>query len=86
MLHIGQQAAQFIPDHRIAFARMGLQSGSINYRDVAAAIADESGVLQFSGGLRNSFPAHTEHAGDQFLRDDQIMRWEAVKGRQQPAA
>ena len=53
---------------------------------MTAAIANETGVLQFSGGFRNAFPTHAQHAGDQFLCDDQFMRRDAIEGGQQPAA
>src|SRR5258705_12571594 len=47
---IGQQAAQFIPDHRVAFAGAGLQSGALEHFNSAAAIVDEACALQPAGG------------------------------------
>jgi len=72
MPYISQQASQFLPDHAVAFAGAGFQSGAIKDCNVAAAVTDEAGALQISGGLRNAFPSHAEHAGDQFLRHDQF--------------
>jgi hypothetical protein len=31
VLHVGQQAGQFLPDHGVALARAGLQSGAIKH-------------------------------------------------------
>jgi len=84
--HVGQQAAQFLLHHRVALAGVLLQSGALEHRDVPAAVADESGLLQFAGGLRDAFAAHAKHAGDQFLRHDQVIRGHAVERQQQPAA
>jgi hypothetical protein len=58
----------------------------IEHGDVAAPVADEAGALQFPGDLRNAFAAYPEHAGDQFMRHDQLFARQAIKRQQQPAA
>lgn len=75
---IGQQAVHFLLDDRVAFARAGLQSGTIKHGDVAATVTDKAGTLQFPGGFCNSFPAHAQHAGDQFLRHDQFVARQTI--------
>src|SRR5258706_5252902 len=83
---IGQQAAQFIPDHRVAFAGAGLQSGALEHFNSAAAIVDEACALQPASGRRDALAAHAEHAGDQLLRHDHLARADAIDRQQQPAA
>ncbi len=83
---LGQQPQQFLLDHRVAFARTGLQSRALEHLDVAAAVTDDAGTLQVSGSLGNPFPPHAEHARDQFLRHHQLARRDPVESEQQPAA
>ena len=61
---IGPQTDHFLFDHGVAFARAALQSASLEHRDVCTAVTNKPGMLQFRGRLSNTFPAHTEHAGD----------------------
>src|ERR1700722_20476407 len=64
--HVRQQAAQFLFHDGIALAGAGFQPGALEYRDVAAAVANQAGALQFSRGLRDAFPPYAEGARDQF--------------------
>jgi hypothetical protein len=84
--HIGQQSVYFLLDHGVAFACVGLQSGPIKHFDVATAVTDQARALQFPGRFCNAFSAHAEHAGDQFLRHDQLVRRQSIERQQQPAA
>src|SRR5688572_753873 len=56
--HVGEQTAQFLLDHVVALAHAKLQSGALEHCNVAAAAANETGLLQFPGGLGNAFAAH----------------------------
>ena len=49
MPHVGQQAVQFLLDHRVALAGARFQSGALDDRDVAAAVADIPRLLQTAG-------------------------------------
>ena len=66
---IGEQSKGFILDYAVAFARAGLQPVSVDHRDMAAAVTDQSFMLQFAGFFRDTFAAHTEHADDLFMCD-----------------
>ena len=56
---IGEQSKGFILDYAVAFARAGLQPVSVDHRDMAAAVTDQSFMLQFAGFFRDTFAAHT---------------------------
>jgi hypothetical protein len=79
MLHVEQQARQLFFDDAIALANLGLQSGPVKHRYVAAAVTNKTGTLQIPGGLGYAFPAHAERAGDELLRDDQFIRRHTIK-------
>src|SRR5665647_1378733 len=70
--HIAQQAIQFLFNHGIAFARVGLKSCPIKHHNVATSVTDKTVIPQFPGGLGHAFSAHTERAGDLFLRHNQL--------------
>ena len=71
---------EFLPDYLIAFTGVGFQSRPVKYRDVATAVANQTGALQFSGGFRDALAANAERAGNQFLGNDQFIRGQAIKG------
>ena len=50
VLHIGQQPTQFLFDHGVALARAHLQPDPVQHGNVAAAVANQTGVLQLPGG------------------------------------
>ena len=70
---VRKQAIAFLLDHRVALTRSGLQAGTIEHRDVAAIILNQTSLLQLAGGLGDTFATHTEHVGDQFLGHDQLV-------------
>ena len=76
----------FLLDYVVAFASVGLQPGPVNHRDMATAVTDQTFALQITGGFRDAFAAHAEHAGNQFLCHGQFIRRQSIQGQQQPAA
>jgi len=53
---------------------------------MAAAVMDQAGVLQMSGGYGYAFTAPTEHVGDELLGHEQFRTILAVVAQQQPTA
>jgi len=81
-----KQAVVLFLDHGVAFAGALLESGAINDRDVAALVADQSGLLQVAGGFSDALAAHAEHVGDQLLRHRQLIGIQPIQAQQQPPA
>jgi hypothetical protein len=52
---------------------------------VAAAAIDRAQLLKFAGCLGDTRAPHAEHAGDEFLRHDQLVRRCPIEREQQPA-
>src|ERR1039457_1358979 len=82
----GEQTILLAFDDGIALAYLCFQSGAIEYGNVAAAVMDQSRLLQLSSGLRDTLAAHAQHMSDQFLRHRQLIRGQPVEARQDPAA
>ena len=74
MVKRGEQAIEFRFDHLVALANPRFQSQSIQHRDVATSIINQSRFLQFFCGLCNAFAAHAQIVGDQFLGHGQLVR------------
>ena len=62
------------------------QPRAVQHIDVAAAVADDPRELQFERGGRDAFTAHTQQAGQQFLRHDQGFGGQTVQPQQEAAA
>ena len=60
-------------DHGITFAYLRLQFEAIQYRNVAAAVADQPRPLQSSSSFCDAFSAHAQHIGDPVLRQGQFV-------------
>ena len=52
----GQVNGDARPDQLITFARCVLESFPIEYRDFPPAARDQTGILQFPGGIRDGWP------------------------------
>lgn len=76
---IGEQASEFRFDCLVALAGPFLQSRPVKHRDMTTAVTNQTSVLQFPGGLRDAFAAHSERTGNQFLRYGQFIRGRSVK-------
>jgi len=58
----------------------------ISDSDLSALIPNQTGALQLSSGLRDSFTAHNHHVGNQLLRHGQLIRCQTIQAQQQPPA
>lgn len=60
----GKQAVALSLDHGIALAGPCFESRPIQYDDDAtAAVVNQTGLLQVSGGLGNTLATYTQHVG-----------------------
>jgi len=82
----GEQAPHFCPDNVIAFTGSTFQPGSLQYRNMATAVTDKAGMLQFSGGLGNALAAHAQRVGYQVLGHYHFTRRLLVKCGEEPPA
>ena len=80
------QAADFFFHHAIALAGANFQAAPVEHRNMPAPVADETLLLQSTGGFRDAFATHAEHVGHEFLRHDQFAGGNSVECHQQPAA
>lgn len=69
-----EQPVEFLFDYLVTLTDLCFQSLPVQNGYVATVIIDESRLLQFPGGLCNSFAADAQHIGDHFLRDRQFVR------------
>src|SRR5437773_12266328 len=69
----------------VAFARSRLEGFAVHDRDVAAAILDESGLLQGPGDERHGWTARAQHHRDELLRQRELILADTILSEQQPA-
>src|SRR6202158_2816936 len=69
----------------VASAGSGLESKPVKNRDIAAAVMDQTALLQRSRRLGDADSADAEHQGQDFVRDTEGARVRAILGHQQPA-
>jgi hypothetical protein len=62
-----------------------LQAAPIENGEVTTRVADQLAPPQQSGGLINACATHTQHGGNKFLRNIELIGARAVSGHQQPA-
>src|SRR5688572_9870187 len=72
-------------DDLVAAAGGRLETGAVEYADVAPAVADQLAPLQRAGGLGNGNPQHAQHVAEYLLRDTKIVGSHAVARHQEPA-
>jgi hypothetical protein len=84
--HVGEQASELLSDDFIAFTHPLLQARSIQDRDPATAVVNQSIILQLACCLGHALPPHPQHVCDQFLGHAQLIGRQAVQTEQQPAA
>src|SRR5579863_3078009 len=80
-----EQAIKFSLGNAVALAGMADQAAAVDDRDVAAVVADKAGALQSAGRNRNAGTLHAQHHGQEFLREQKLVRLHAVVRHQQPA-
>jgi len=70
----GQAQAVKLPFYDpITLARVGFQLGAIDNCNVATVVSYLPCLLQFSRDLRDTFAAHAQQPGYQFLRHHQLV-------------
>ena len=82
----GEQAIEFSFDDLVALTDLCFQALPVQYGDVATVVINQSRFLQSACGLRDAFTSHTQHIGDQFLGDGQLVRSKPVEALQEPPA
>lgn len=70
----------------MAFAGSGRKAHSINHSDVAATVANQTGVLQAACCLNDALAPDTERPGDLLLGHGYRTRRYSIKCRKQPTA
>ena len=68
-----QEAIAFLLDHGITLATQLFQLWPVQYRDLPTDVADNTELVQFTGGFGDPFSAHAEHVGDELLGHDQLV-------------
>jgi hypothetical protein len=72
-------------DDAVALARCGFQTFAVAHGDAPMRIANESGVLQCGGDDAQGRALHTEHDGEKFVAQLEILFVHCVMRREQPA-
>ena len=77
---------EVMADHGVAFTSDLFEPRAIDDVDETAAITDEAGALQQTGGDRHGGAAHAEHLCKKLLRQRDCITVDAIVRLQQPAA
>ena len=70
----------------IALAGSLLHSRPVEDSDTAACVVDKPVPLERAGRVRYSRPSHSEHHGEELLREREFGRLHAILRHQEPAA
>jgi hypothetical protein len=62
-------------------ASSGFQATSVEDHELAATVADQLAVAQRTGGSSDACAPHTQHGGDEFMRDAKLV---GVASHQEP--
>src|SRR5215208_3856334 len=87
-LLLNSRSAEFVElvaDGEVALARGCLQAVAVHDGDAAAAVADESGLLEGTGALGDRGAADAEHLGEEVLGDLEAVGADPVIGLRQPS-
>src|SRR5215212_1430429 len=84
---IGRSAefVEFVADGEVALAGGCLQAVAVHDGDSAPAVADQSGLLESTGALRNRGPADAEHLGKEVLGYLEAVGADPIIGLRQPS-
>lgn len=69
----------------VTLARSPFQSRVVEDSDIAAAVIDQSSLVQRSRSLGNAHPPHTEHVGQELMRQMESVAVSTVATHEQPA-
>src|SRR5205085_3676250 len=70
---VAGKAIELSFDNAVAGTGGAFESGPVGDGDDAAAIPDEAGFLQPAGDLRHGGPAHSQHLGQELLREREFV-------------
>src|SRR5450759_1904608 len=70
----------------VALAHRVLQGQTIDDRDTAAGIVDDTRSLQLTGRFGDTAARDAEHVGSELLRHQKLVRIQAVEAEEQPPA
>src|SRR5215207_312837 len=75
---------ELVADGEVALACGCLQVVAVHDGDAAPAVADQSGLLEATGALRDRGPADAEHLGKEVLGYLEVVAADPVMGLRQP--
>src|SRR3954470_16823526 len=81
---LGHDACVFLGHDVVAVARDPLQSGPVDDGEGAAAVADQSLLLQSGGDFGDGGTANAEHLGHELLLEGKILTVDSVVAHEQP--
>ena len=74
-----EKAVICVFDNCIALAGACFQQGAIEHGNMTTAVVDHSRLVKLANDLCNAYPAHTQHLGNHFLRNRQLVRGQSVQ-------
>jgi hypothetical protein len=80
-----EQAVVFFLDDGIAFTRTLLESWTVEYCDMPAAILDQPRILQMAGSLGDTLATYAKHVSDKLLRHHQFFGMQSIKAQKKPS-
>jgi hypothetical protein len=80
-----EQPVVFGAHDAAAFAGDGLQPGSVEHGDLAAAVADQPGPLERARGGRYARPVRAQLQREDLLGEREVVRPGAIVAQQEPA-
>ena len=69
----------------IALTGILLKAGAVKDVDIAASVFNQSGALQICGRQGHTRTLNTQHHGQEFLRERELIASHAISGAEQPA-
>src|SRR5215213_7688051 len=78
------KSVELVADGEVALARGRVQAFAAQDGDAAPAVADQSGLLESTGALRDHGAADAEHLGKEVLGYLEAVRADPVMGLRQP--
>jgi hypothetical protein len=74
-----QQAICFLLHDRVALTTAPFKTGAIKYRNMAASIADQSGLLQVGRCVCHTFAANTQPVRDNLMGHEELTGVQSVQ-------
>jgi hypothetical protein len=80
----GKRKSEARPNELITFARCRREAAPIKYRDLTAAMRNQTGAFELPNGIRDGRPLNPQHFSEQALRDKERVTVAAVTHHEQP--